>query len=150
MNYLYMGQGDLFLPAVAASLHLGRLDAGTIPGKRDLTSLEHFRAGEKEDGKLYCLGEDEQKNKVYITCVESHADVVERAVTSLLAAYRIDQKEVSVRPCLPENPQVVTISRFLGKLRLQEAQKSMACRLAQNRFSDLAKIAGKTGSGLTN
>ncbi len=145
MNYLYMGQGDLFLPAVAAALHQGRLDADKTPGKRDLTSLEHFRAGEREDGRLYCLGEDEQKNKVYITCVESHPDVVQRAITSLLVAYRIDLKEVVVRPCLPENPQVVTISRLLGKLRLKGSQESVACRLAQNRFSDLAKIAAKQG-----
>ncbi|MBS4023031.1 MAG: DUF3189 family protein [Dethiobacter sp.] len=143
MNYIYLGLGDLYLPAVAAALHLGRLDAKEVPNLEALLALHHFRDGKKDDGKLYCVGEDQTKNKVYITCAKAQPDVVERAIMSLLTIYSINAREVQVRPCLPENPQVVTLKRLFGKTGLKKQQLRLACRFAQNRFTDLVKISGK-------
>jgi hypothetical protein len=147
MNYFYIGLGDLYLPAVAAALHLGQLDAAVIPSKKDLNALRFFREGEKkDDGDLYFAGVDKSGNNVYVTCVKAQPEVVERAVTSLLGIYNIDPKEIKLRQCLPENPQVVYISKALGLLGAKGTQKMLACRLAYNRYQDLVKISGRAES----
>ena len=144
MNYFYLGLGDLYLPAVAAALHLGQLDAAVAPSKKNLCCLRNFRNGEKKDyGELYLAGVDESGNKVYVSCVKAQPEVVERAVTSLMGIYNIDPNELKIRQCLPENPQVVLLGKALGRLRIKGPQAWLACRLAYNRFDDLVEISGR-------
>ncbi|MBS4030730.1 MAG: DUF3189 family protein [Clostridiales bacterium] len=142
MNYVYLGVGDLYLPAVAAAIHLNRLDINVPPDLDELLEVEHFRHSEKDDeGELYYIGNDEQGNKVFVTCVKGQTDVIVRVVQSLLGIYRISIKEVKVIPCEPENPQVIGICKALRMAGLTKAEKKIAGKLAGNCFADLIQKA---------
>jgi hypothetical protein len=141
MNYIYLGLGDLYLPAVAAAIHLGRLRDG-LP-EQEFMEIPHFRHGKSEDnGLLHHAGKDEDGNHIWLACVNAQPEMIRRAVMSLLAIYGRDMTEVQVRPCVPENPQVTGICSLLNRLGLTGLEKRVARRLAKNRYSDMKRIAG--------
>lgn len=140
MNYLYLGYADLYLPAVAAALHLEQLDAATAPAAAELASLPYFRpAASEEDGKLFLAGSDSVGHQVYLLCVKTQPEVVARAVESLLGLYRLPLRETKIVPCLPENPQPAMWGRVLFSCGLHRLQKELACRMARNCFKDLVR-----------
>jgi hypothetical protein len=148
MNYIYLGVGDLYLPSVAAAVHLSRLDVNSPPDMNELLAVEHFRHGEKEDeGELYYVANDEQGNKVFVTCAKGQPDVFVRAVQSLLGVYHISIKEVKVIPCEPENTQVIGICKALRLVGLSKAEKTLAGKLAGNCLPDLAKKVERQAEG---
>jgi len=142
MNYIYIGLRDLYLPAVAAALHLGRLSNTSAPTKEDILSLQHFRAGnEEDDGEMHYMGQDSSGHHVYVMCVKSHLYVIEQAINSLLSVYSVPLHEVQIRTCLPENPQVVGICSILTWLGLDDVRDQVALRLIRNRFPGLVVCA---------
>jgi hypothetical protein len=139
MNYLYLGLGDLYLPAVASALHLGMLSSNKRPEYQELDALPYFTRGESvDDGKLFLLGKDQAGNSVYILCVKDSPDVVERAIQSLLHIYGIT--EMIVLTCRPENSQVVKLGRILKRLGLLGIERRLAFKLAVNNFPELIKL----------
>lgn len=148
MNYIYLGVGDLYLPSVAAAIHLNRLDVNSSPDLDEIFTVEHFRPGEKEDeGELYYVADDHDGNKVFVTCAKGQPDVFVRAVQSLLGAYRISIKEVKVIPCEAENSQVIGICKALRAVGLTKAERILAGKLAINCFHDLEKKVERSAEG---
>ena len=155
MNYLYLGFADLYLPAVAAALHLQQLDAATVPAAAKLASLPYFRrAAREEDGKLFLAGSDSAGHMVFLLSVKTQPEVVARAVESLLGLYRLPLHEAKVVSCLPGNPQQAMWGRMLSKFGLNGLEKELACRMARNCFKDLvravtdARLTRQPGFGL--
>lgn len=144
MNYLYLGFADLYLPAVAAALHLGRLDAATVPAAADLASLPYFRrASGEEDGVLFPAGSDSAGHQVYLLCVKAQPEVVARAVESLLGLYNLALHEAKIVPCLPENPQPAMWGSIFSGLGLYGLEKGLACRMARNSYRRLAQAVAE-------
>ncbi len=136
MNYIYLGLGSLYLPAVAAAIHLGFCKEGL--SQQELEKLPHFRHGKNEDnGVLHFAGEDNDGNSVFVACVNAQPELIRRAVMSLLGIYGREMTEVQVRPCLPENPQIAAICGLMHRLGLAGLEKRMARRLARNRYCDM-------------
>ena len=141
MKTLYLGVGDLYLPAAAAALHLEILDRGKDPQFSELQNIPNFRPVHKEDdGKLYFMGTDRKGKEVYIACVKAQPDVIIQGVESLLGIYQISQQELRVIPCIPENPQIALLNRLLTAVRLQDTAMRLAGRVVRNRFSDLEAV----------
>ncbi len=140
MNYIYLGVGDLYLPSVAAAVHLKKIDEYLPPDSAKLFTIECFRHGEKcDEGALHYIDSDEHGNKVFVSCAKGQLDVFVRAVQSLLGVYRIPVKDIKVIPCEPENPQAVGICKALRSLGLWQAESALASKLAYNCFSSLVK-----------
>ena len=140
MNYLYLGLADLYLPAVAAGIHLGRLDSAKSPAAAELVTLPHFRrASSNEDGRLFPVGSDDAGNMVYLLSVRAHPEVIVRSVESLLGLYGLRLHAAKAVPCLPENPQVPLWGRFLSGLGLHGLEQKFACLLVRNCFKDLVR-----------
>lgn len=145
MNIIFVGLGDLYLPAVAAALRLGRLEGKKLPTQRELASLCLFRHGTKEDeGRLLFAGKDSGGNNIYLLCVNRHPDVVVRAMQSLAGIYSLSLHEVLVVPCLPENLQLSTWSHLLGLLGLQHLRNWLGYKLARNNFQRITIICKTT------
>lgn len=144
MNYVYLGLGDLYLPAVAAAIHLGRLPADKIPGAKELAGLPYFMAGEKEtQGVFHPVGRDADGNNVFISQVSAEPELVWHSIMSLVHVLGADPDTVQVRLCIPENPQVSALLAILGRLGLKRLRDYAALRLARNRYRDLLAIAQK-------
>jgi hypothetical protein len=142
MNYIYLGLGDLYLPAVAAALHLNRLEKDSIPSDKRISDLPHFRSNNgDEEGKLFHIGTDSDNNNVYVMAVNAQPELIQRAVTSLIGIYEMDINTIQVRPCLPENPQVGNLFNILNSLGIKILEQRLACRMIKNRFDDLVTLS---------
>lgn len=141
MKYLYLGLGDLYLPAVASALHLGLLSSDKRPNYQELGGLPNFMPGKNvDDGKLFFSGKDQAGHSVYILCVKDSPDVVERAIQSFLGIYSKARDEITILTCCPENSQVVKLGRMLKRLGLLGIERRLACKLAVNRFPELVRL----------
>jgi hypothetical protein len=144
VNYLYLGLADLYLPAAAAGIHLGRLDSTKPPAAADLLTLPHFRrASRDEDGRLFPVGSDYAGNMVYLLCVRVHPEVVVRSVESLLGLYGLPLHAAKVVPCLPENPQAPLWGRVLSGLGLHGLEQKFACLLVRNCFGNMLRTVAE-------
>ena len=138
MNYLYLGLGDLYLPAAAAAIHLQR----KMPGEEELLQLPYFRpACPADEGRLYLAGRDMFGHNVYLTFVSEHPDIFVRGIQSLLGILKLPRDAMQVIPVLLENPRVGTLCRLLQKLGLPAAANYLGLRLVRNRKSDLLGLA---------
>lgn len=142
MNYLYLGLGDLYLPAVAAAIHLEKLPSDRVPDVKMLARLPHFVAGDKDNqGVFHPLGKDSDGNEVFITQVGVQPELVWRAIMSLVHILGSDPDTLQVRLCVPENPQVAGVLALLGRLGLSPIRDYAAIRLVKNRYRDLVAMA---------
>lgn len=144
MKYFYLGLLDLYLPAVAAAIHFGRMEDKTPPSQAKLETIKYFRRGYKEeDGRLFFAGTDSAGDNVYLLCVKVQPEVVARSVESLLGLYHLPVREIKVVPCLPENPQLVGWGRILSWCGLHRLEKDLACRMVRNCFRSLAQAVAE-------
>jgi len=138
MNYLYLGLGDLYLPAAAAAVHLQR----RFPTEEELLQLPYFRpACPAEEGRLHLAGRDMFGHKVYLTFVSEHPDLFVRSLNSLLAVFALPGDTMQVIPVLPDDPRVRTLCRLLVRLGLPAAANKLGLRLVRNHKSDLLGLA---------
>jgi len=137
VKYLYLGLLDLYLPAVAAAIHLGQLEGKKHPGQDELDAIEYFRRGSQdEDGRIFFVGTDSAGDNVYILSVKVQPEVVIRAVESMLGLYGLLPREIKVVPCLLENPQLSRWGKLFSRLGLRKQERALARLVLRSRFSD--------------
>jgi len=138
VKYLYLGLLDLYLPAVAAAIHLGQLEGKKHPGQEELDAIEYFRRGSQdEDGRIFFVGTDSAGDNVYILSVKVQPEVVIRAVESMLGLYGLLPREIKVVPCLLENTQLAGWGKLLSRLGLGRQERGLARRVVRSHFGGL-------------
>lgn len=144
MNFIYLGLANLYLPAAAAAIHLQQIGDNAVPSRQELLSNQYFRAVRREDeGQLHWVGQTETGDDIYVTSIQEHPEIFERAVRSLLSAYQLKVQEIKVITCVPENPQIGRWCSALDKLGLTNTANWLGICLTHNRFSDLKRIVQK-------
>ncbi|MCF6095871.1 DUF3189 family protein [Thermovorax subterraneus] len=88
-----------YLAAVAAALHLGLIDEFDF-GK--IINLPYFgKLGKCQWGKLYFVGEDESRGRIYIMSSKKTGRVVEKALKGIARIYNMGEDSVIFVDLLP-------------------------------------------------
>lgn len=102
MKVIYYCYGSAHSSVVAAAIHLGKLPSHRVPNWQEIVALPDFDVARNDSlGHLFFKGRDEDGHEIYTIGMGKEMDLVRTSIESLMAHYRIDQREYVFANALP-------------------------------------------------